>query len=153
MNVMYLVVALTGLYDATRRRIVAAYSTLAQAEAHRAAAQVLADSLIAKAHAEGQDNYVSDVNGLDLDMEIWDGFCSYALDAVLAPQPGEPLGNFLQHGALLGAAQAEIERNRRLYDKRYAQMMAEFEAKQGPKAPQEPITGTFASKLQAALHP
>lgn len=151
MNILFLVQASTGMFDCTSTRIVAAWPTLAQAEQHRAAVQAQADARISKSDAEGNGGHVDEVTELDLNMEIRDGVCSYSIEAVLAPQSEEVIGNFLKYGALLGQAQAEVEQNRRRYDKRYAQMMAKFEAKKAPAPPQVRATGTFADKLGSAL--
>ena len=156
MRIVFLVQATTGRYEDVHTRIVAAWPTLEQAEQHRAAAQADVDARIEVARKTYSENYLAEVTNLDLDLSVHDGYCRYAIQPSLLADPGEPVGNFLEHGALLGQAMAEVAQNRRCYDTVYAKWMAQYEASQGvcaPKpAPACAPAGSFADKLRQALH-
>ena len=153
MHIIYFLQAITGLYDSTQTRIVAAWPTLEQAEAHRAAAQAEVDSLIARANAGKEHNecYLSEVTNQDLDLTVFDGYCRYFIQPALMAEPGESPGNLLKHGALLGEAQAAVEQNRLRYDKTYAKLMAQRQASSEASQSTQQTTGTFADKLQQAI--
>lgn len=155
MHIVFFLQAITGLYDSTQTRIVAAWPTLEQAEAHRAAAQAEVDSLIASAGAGKEHNecYLSEVTNLDLDLTVFDGYCRYFIQPALMAESGELPGKLLKHGALLGEAQAAVEQNRLRYDKNYARMVEKGATRKygSLSTPLQQGTGTFADKLQQAI--
>lgn len=146
-ELLYLVMATSGMYDAATRWVVAAFTSRDEAFNYREKAAEASAALIAE-HKNRPENkgqnyvYITEPTAYDLGHSVMDTDVRYWVEPVPMPK------GLLPKGGLMSIADSFSDAAAVCRDLSYP----EFAKARGQKrAPSEPVTGDFAAKLQAAL--